>query len=296
MCRRGLISQSIAKPLHSVNLSYVIPVVTGLGIWRLDRTAQGWVWVPVVMAILLAISTVLGTWFSFRAIPNRASAGTMAIMIPLSNIGHTLAGFITLLLFSDEGYAYNALLVWPMSIFFIFVWLPLARHWGSPSGSSLARSFFQTLFSSQALILLGLITGTVLNFMNVPMGPVWILVLKGMVYSSTVLIMFAMGCRLHLGRMWGYQQILKWIYLVKFLIHPLIVIALCLAFGIHGVAAGSLFIAGCASIGVNVISFATLYDLDVDLANAGYLWSTVIFMLIILPLVILALQAPLFNS
>lgn len=293
--RKGRVRPELAKPIHLVNLSLIAPFVYGLGLWRLDRSTPEWYWVPVIMAILLTVSTVAGAWLSFRFVRNHDSAATLALMIPLSNTGHTLAGFITLLLFSDAGYSYNSLLMWPMILFNYLVWLPQARHWGHGRGQSFLHSFGKTILSSQSLIMVGLVAGTWLNFKGLPMSPFWIKMLKIMVYVGTVSTMFALGCRLRLGRTFGYQKTLRWVYLAKFLVHPLIVIVLCLAFGVHGLAAGALFIAGCASTGVNVVAFATLFDLDVDLANAGYLWSTAIFMLLILPLIILAIHAPLFQ-
>ena len=108
--------------------------------------------------------------------------------------------------------------------------------------------------------------------------------------------MFAMGLKLRLRRLGGFHHLLNWVYVAKFVVSPALVVALCLLFHLHGLAAGALFIAAAAPSGVNVVAFSTLYDLDVDLANAGYLWSTFIFMLVVLPFIIWVLQTPFFMS
>ena len=144
-------------------------------------------------------------------------------------------------------------------------------------------------------MLAGLILGTALNLADVPMADIWFTILKITVFLGTILAMFAMGSRMRFSRLGKYHRRLSWIYLVKFAAHPIAMLALCWIFGLTGLPAGVLLIASCMPVGVNVVGFSTIYDLDVDLANAGYLWTTAIFMTVVLPLLILALQAPIFH-
>ena len=293
--RRGLVAERLSKPMHAINLSCVTPLVYGLGVWRLDRSAPGWHWVPVVMTLVLILTTAVAAWASFRFIHRRETAGTFALMIPISNTGHTMAGFLTLLLLSDAGYSFNSILMIPQIAFVSMVWYPLGKHWGHGGHQTFLRTFRQSMLSGQSLQMVGMAVGGALNYARVPMTPFWVIMLKVFVFGGTVLIMFAMGLKLRLRRIGGYQHLLGWIYLAKFLIGPLVMVGLCLAFGIHGLAAGALFIAAAAPSGVNVVSFSTLFDLDVDLANAGYLWSTFFFMLFVLPLIIWILPMPFFR-
>lgn len=293
--RLGIVNERISKRLHATNFACITPVVYGLGTWLLDRSAAGWYWVPLVMTLLLTLTTGVATWVSFRFIAKRQTAGTFALMIPISNTGHTMAGFITLLLLADRGYAFNSLLMIPQIVFVVMVWLPLAMHWGHHGGqSSFARNFRKAIFSWQALQVVGLAVGMTLNYSRVPMPAACRVVMKTFVFAGTALVMFAMGLKLRLGRLGGFHHLLNWVYAAKFVLSPLLVVVLCYFFGLHGLAAGALFIAAAAPSGVNVVAFSTLYDLDVDLANAGYLWSTFIFMLVVLPLIIWVMQWPFF--
>jgi predicted permease len=293
--KRALVREAVSRPLHAFNLACITPLVYGLGTWRLDRSAPGWFWVPVVMTILMALLTAVAAWASFRLIPRRDSAGTFALMIPISNTGHTMAGFLTLLLLGEHGYAYNSLLMLCIIPFVSLVWLPLAAHWGQRGGQAFWRTFVQSIFSAQMFQMVGLGVGLALNFGNVPMAAPWNVALKITVFGGTALIAFAMGLKLRFGRLGGYHRMLSWVYLAKFVVAPAAMVGLCFLFGLHGLAAGALFLAAIAPSGVNVVAFSTLYDLDVDLANAGYLWSTFFFMLFVLPLVIWLLQVPFFR-
>ena len=292
--KRGVVAERAAKPLHTLNLACITPVVYGLGVWRLDRSAPGWWQAPVAMAILLAVITAGAVWSSFHFVRRRETAGACALMLAISNTGHTMAGFLTLLLLSDAGYSFNSLMMIPLISFVSLVWFPLAMHWSRRGEASFFSSFARSMLSGQSLQMVGLTVGMALNYFHAPMSRFWIALLKTMVFGGTALVMFAMGLKLRFTRLGGYQKMLGWVYLSKFLVSPLIAIGLCALLGMHGVAAGALFLAAIAPVGVNSVAFSTLFDLDVDLANAGYLWSTLIFMLGVLPFVIWILHTPFF--
>jgi predicted permease len=293
--QRGWIPDHASKPIFSFNLIFTIPIVNTLGVWGLDRSGANWYFPPIVLGLLLGFSTLVAAVACPRMAADRATVGTLSIMVPLGNMGHTLAGFLTLLLLGEKAYPFNAILMWPVLLFSFMVWLPLARHWGHGAGQSLLTSYRQALWSPFSVTLIGLSLGTALNLSGVPMGPGWHLLLKIMIFMGTILVMFALGSRLRMRRIGQYHSHLKWIYLAKFGLHPAFVVALILAMGLHGLPAAALLISSCMPVGVSVVAFSTIYDLEVDLANAGYLWSTLIFMFLILPLLILALQLPMFQ-
>lgn len=294
MRKAGWMTPRAAKPIYILNLAILAPVIIGVGIWKLDRSGGEWIDVVAAYSVLLVISTVISLIMAPRLFPGRASAGTFAIAVPLSNIGHTMAGFLTLLLLPDRAYPFNAILLAPLSAFMFLVWLPLAHHWGHPSDEGFFKTYWRAVLAPQSLPLVGIIVGLSLNFGGIPIPDAAYTLLKVLVYTATVTTMFAMGSRLHLRKALRSRRHLGWLYSAKFLVHPAIILVLCWLLGIDGLPAGALFIASCMPAGVNVVSFSTIYDLDVDLANAAYLLSTFFFMLIVLPILIALLHLPLF--
>jgi predicted permease len=83
--------------------------------------------------------------------------------------------------------------------------------------------------------------------------------------------------------------------LTKFFMIPILIVLLCYLTGLHGEPAAALFIVSCMPTGVMVPALSIIYNLDIDLANAGYLWTTLIYMIFILPLMMWCLHAPLFR-
>lgn len=293
--KSGWVSGHLSRTLHSFNLIAVTPLIVILGIWRLDRSSGDWIMVPLLLGMMLAVSTGLAFVFGRRVKTHRAAAGTFSLLVPMSNTGHTLAGFLTLLLLGEAAYPYNAICMLPQLFFIFVVWVPLACHWGHDQEGSFGATFRRTLISPLSMPLLGLVFGLGLNFAGPAIPPSLAGLLKILVFVATTTTMFALGLRLHLRRLGDYHAILGWVFAAKFLIHPAVMVGLCLLFGVTGMPAGALFIVSCMPAGVLTVAFSNIYELDVDLANAGYLWSTAFFMFIVLPLMIWALQAPMFQ-
>ncbi|MCL5271294.1 MAG: AEC family transporter [bacterium] len=296
----GLLKDTIAKPLHNINLIAISPLVALLGIWRLDRSGGGWLAVLGIEAAILALTTGLGAWFGRRFILDRARAGTFVLIITISNIGFTLAGFLTILFLSDTAYPYNALCQIPFFLFVFFIWIPLVNHMNHDStAQGKAPAFLPTVLATlrtpQSLGIVGVLAGIGLNYCGVPMRGFWVPVNSALVFGGTVVAMFAIGSRMHFRRLGNYHRLMNWVYLAKFALSPLVAMALCLALGLTGLPAGAIFIISCMPTGIFSVLLSTIYDLDVDLANAGYIWSTLVYMILILPLMILALQAPIFR-
>jgi predicted permease len=296
----GLYGDTIARPLHNLNLILISPLVALLGIWRLDRSGGGWIAVLVIETALLALTTWLGVWFGRRWLRDRAQAGSFMLVIAVSNIGFTLAGFLTILFLSEEAYPYNAIGQVPFFLFVFFVWIPLIsylRH--EPGDGNQAPAFLPTVLATlrtpQSLGIIGVVAGIGLNLSQVPVDPVWVPVNSVLVFAGTALAMFAIGSRLHFRRLGNYLRLMNWVYLAKFAVTPLVAVGLCLALGVSGLPAGAIFIMSAMPTGIYSILLSSIYGIDVDLANAAYMWSTVVFMLLILPLMIWALQAPIFQ-
>ena len=295
MRKLGLIRAARSKGLHTFNLVFIAPVAFALGIWALDRARPDWWWAPLLMTILTGLATALAVWISPRLVPDRAAAGSLMILIPMNNIAYTMAGFLTLLFLPPEAYPYNAILMYPYLLFFFLIWLPLSWHWRHGGGTPLTHAYAAMLLSPFSMTIVGMAAGTALNVWAPPMPAAAFRFLKVAVFVSTTLTMFAIGVRLRFRAIAGWQRLLVWVYLIKFVGQPAVMLALCWIFSVRGLPAAALFIASCMPAGVNAPAIATLNDLDVDLANAGYLWTTLIFMVLVLPFMIAALDLPLFR-
>ena len=293
--RRGHLGVDIARPVHRLTVTCLAPLVFTLGVWKLDRTGSDWWKVPLVYGLMLIGTGVIALTVSPRLFSSRKSIASHILLVAISNIAHTMAGFLTILLIGAAAYPLNAILMLPSCLLIFLVWLPAANHWRQGGEGGFARNYWRLVFSPLSMPLVGIAVGLALNFGGVPMGTTATLLMKILVFATTVLSMFAIGSRLHLRHALGYWLALRWVYLAKFIVHPVLAMSICLVLGIEGPAAGVVLIAAFMPAGVMPIQFATIQDFDVDLANAGFLLSTAVFMGLVLPIMIGLLRLPYFN-
>jgi hypothetical protein len=289
------VGERIARPLHAFNIKALVPGVFLLGIWKLERAGDDWWRVPSVYAAMLVFSGIVAYAISPRLFRRGRSIGTHFLLVTISNIAHTLAGFLTILLIGADAYPLNAILMLPSCLFIFLVWLPLATRWGHDIELSFGLHYRRIVFSSLSLPLVGIAGGLALNFSGAPMAAGWTTLMKVLVFLATALTMFAIGCRLRLRHALRFRRALRWLHVVKFAVHPAIVVAICLLIGLRGTAAGVLLIAATMPSGVMPIQLSSLQKLDVDLANAGFLLTTVFFMVVVLPMLLLLIQLPMFH-
>ena len=296
MHRRGMVPEQLSAQLHRFTLYVMGPLIGGLAIWRLEWGVAGWHWAPLAMLILMVAATVGGWFLAQRLAEERRRIGTLALMIPISNTGFTMAGFMTLLLVGERGFAYNALIVPPYAIFVYLVWFPIGEYWSEGRTRRLARMAWVRMLAINLLPLLGLAAGAELAWRGVPMGEGWVTSMRWLAYIGTAIVMFAIGAKIRLRRLGGpLRPLMLWTYGVKFVVSPAIVLGICLAAGLSGDLAAALLLAAAAPVGVNVPAISTIHNLDIDLANAGYIWSTLVFMVVVVPLIVLALHLPFFR-
>jgi predicted permease len=293
--RREWPVERLAKPIHATCVIGLAPVIYVLGVWGLDRSNDAWWQVPLAYGLLSVVTTVIAGVVSLRMFRDRRAAATHFLSITISNIGYTLAGFLTILLLGQAAFPLNTVLMLPSSVFNFLIWLPLATLMAHGRERSLAREYVRLIFSPVSMPLAGILVGMTLNFYGPPMGAAWKPALNALVFSTTALTMFGIGCRLRARQGLKFRRTTRWLSLIKFVACPAIAVALCWALGLHGMAAGVVLIASAMPSGVMSIQFSTIQDLDVDLANAGFLLTTATFMIVVLPFLILALQAPMFR-
>ena len=194
--RRGLVREAWANPLHAIVLIVLSPIVSALGVWKLDRSGSEWWRIPMVYGLMLAGSGAIAFTLSPRLFRDRRSVGTHLLLVTISNIGHTMAGFLTLLLIGVAAYPYNCILSLPSCMLIYLIWLPAATRGAHGGGPLFGPDYWRLIFSPLSMPLVGVFGGLGLNFAGVPMGRPLEWLMQVLVFLTTALTMFAIGWRL----------------------------------------------------------------------------------------------------
>lgn len=238
------------------------------------------------LGIVLMVSVVLVVLFVnwiFQIEPLQAAA--MFTAGTFSNI-LTFGGLAAFILFGVEGYTLILLLNLLIVPTTYFIGYPLSRQ--IALSQPLRQGFSKTALSASpymAIPFIAFLGGSILNFLHVPQPQVLTSIRSVLIPSNTVLLGVSIGLTLQLGVVRRYIKEIALIFVIKFIVSPLIMIALSLILGLQNQLGGLPFkiaiIASVMPVGFNALIPPAIYGFDLDLANSAWVASMVAFMLIL---------------
>ena len=207
----------------------------------------------------------------------------------LSNQGYTMGGLACYLLFGAAGLGLSRIYVafWPPLL--VFVLFPLANSYSTQlSKKSMGLVILEGIWHVRSLVVVGLGMGIALSLLKVPY-PRWIEtyhLLKILVFVGTFASFGMIGLSLHANHISKYVSLYLSQGFVKFIIAPLVSVAmvLLLGFGAWELPGAVAVIQGFMPTAVSSVLIANLFGLNTRMASALFVVNTVIFLVLILPI------------
>ena len=289
------VSERWAKIIMTAVLVSFEWLVSLLIIWQIPLT-HNLVWLPIIgaltMLIITAISMVL---FSHLKLDHK-SRMTLVLAGGLSNLGYTGGAFVCFALFGTQGLGLANIyfILWIPIVYLVF--FPLLKiHEIRLSGS--AGTFkLGELIDPRMLPIPAAIIALILNLKGVKQ-PDFIAdfhIVDIFVYTASSLSFFAIGLRVNFSRIKNYINLYFPLAAVKFLLTPLVALALVWLLTLTGHDLTSLVkkvvivLSACPSA-VLMVTMSNVFDLDGPLASALWVATTVIFVAIVVPILFFVL-------
>jgi malonate transporter len=265
-----------STPITRSTMAYLQPIPLALMIWGLDPPGWQTSLLPFLAAALMLITWPVA-WLVARLLRLDAPAtGSFIVSAMFSNIGLTYGAFVCYILLGELGAALGLIYCLAFSPMLYSVGFFIGRHYGTEGGRGIGAVIRDTLREPQTRNpLLGLIVGAVLNLAHAPrpelMGTLLDLVIPG----TTAVYLFAIGLSLSLTSVIRETRPCLALAVVKFAISPAIALGLAWLVGLGpGLARPVLqvfFIQSTTPVAIMALIVPQLFDLDLDLANAGWL-------------------------
>lgn len=289
--RQRSISNS-AKWIKLITLGAILPWPILFTFWSIKSIPPGLMVIPFLGVGSLLVGGLSA--FTIIRITGMApeKAGSLFACGMMTNLG-IIGGLIGMLFFGNEGF----LIVQLFTMFEVFTYyligFPMTQQIGE--GDRTGFHFNPKLLLSKPMSLIPLsaiLCGLVLRGFKVPAPEILNNVSSIIVPSVTGLIGFSIGMTLKVSRIRHYRKEAGLIAIIKFLIIPGIIIPVAALLGLPdmlgAVAFKMVIILSFSPVGLIALVPPQLYGLDLDLANSGWLVTTVIHLLIV-PLLILVL-------
>lgn len=278
--------------LQSISIFILLPLAAMLSLWGLPRPEPDLLALPL-LGLLSYISGGALALLGARMLKlDKVQTGSFFCCGSFTNIG-AIGGLVCLLFLGENSIALVALYRLLEEIYYFGVAFPIARGFGHVDKTG------ETFYSRKsgltlAAIVTALLLGICLNFLGVTRPEFCSPLASGCMLAATVFFLFAIGITLRLSRLGAYWKEGLAMSAIKFLGVPLFVIPVAAALG-YGSQEGSMPLRTAAilcsmPVAMTALIPPSLFRLDVDLANACWLFTTAALGLV-LPALTLLLPA-----
>ncbi len=278
----------LRRRLQAVALLYVNPVAFGGAIWALDLGDLRIVALPFVGAFAIFLGGALA-YLAGRALGlGRRQMGVFVTCGGFTNIG-SIGSLVVFFLFGEAAVALMPFYKLFENFIYYGVGFPYARSMsGAGSEDESVGDRLRSVLTDRFVVVAvtGMAAGLGLNLLGFE-RPGFYSALNGVLIplGTLLLLLSSIGMAMRFGRMRGYLRGAGVISLIKFVAVPGSVYLLGSALGLGGVDGGLPLRVSMVLASMPVAFMAmvppTLYDLDVDLANAAWFVTTALLAVVV---------------
>lgn len=285
-----------SRRFNFVTAVILFPGVGLIAVWNLPIEIST-AWALLVIPVVVAVAGYGSIPLSRRLGCVNDQMGVMTVACGQGNLGFTLGGYLcySLLAPANIALAYAVAAVSVMQIVGVLSFFPLLAKWDPAPGNipTPARLIARTLLDVRGLLLYGALTGVLLAAFHVPYPTVIdrLGIKDALLFAGGFTAYFGIGLRLRWSDVTRYLPHHALVAAIRFLGIPLLTYGLILAIEallgpLDPVARKVMIIESFMPAALITVLWASLFDMDVRLANAVWLVNTVLFLVIPMPLLI----------
>ncbi len=270
----------------------LIPLSAMLSLWGLPSPDARLLALPALGVAAWICGGVLALLLSRLMGLDRRQAGSMFCCGTFTNIG-AVGSLVSVMLFGEQTIAIAALYRLCEEIYYFGIAMPVARWHGQEENGKAhfsLRDFRLEPVLKVILCALGL--GITLNLAGVPRPALFGTLSSGAMILGTICFLLSIGMSLRLSRMTCYVRQSAAISLIKFVGCPLVIVALAMLCGLgsidNGLPLKVVAILASMPVAMNALIPPSLFDLDLDLANACWVFTT-LALIVVLPILVFVL-------
>lgn len=287
--RHGWWTERFTHRLMMGDLLVVLPILIALSVWTLSLSWE-MLWLPVMGVVMQLVPWGVGYWRAGQRFTDPLEKGAYLLSCMFSNRG--VVGILTVfVLYGEQGYALGILVMFLARPMLHLVGFPLSEYYAQKSRTQQEQQklrWLPLLFNLKQVPTLGIFVGLALNLSGMSRPVVWGGAFDVLVHVMAWGFVLPLGYGLDMGQMRGFWRRLGDLLAIKFLITPLVVWLLVLALPLDPMARNCLVILSFSPTAINAVIAAKLHGLNTHLAMAAFILTTLVYMLVLLPLFLLA--------
>ena len=291
--QRHLVPEENINKLIKFNVVFVYTLLSLLSFWVLPLS-WSLLLVPFFGFLLVLLPGAIGYGLFARRIPNLLDRGAYIASAMLANLG-TLGGVCAFILYNEEGFAYSQLIGTCQNVMLCLIVFPMAqyhylKHTASVRKTSRLHAFREMFLSVNQMSIIGMIIGMLLNAGGIArpaaLGPIF----QSLVHIAAWIAMLPVGFLIDFKQVRHYEQKVRSLSLLRFVITPLIFVLLTRLLVDDPVLRGTLLILAFCPTAINAVLASKIYHLSVDLAVSSFVITTAAFLFLFFPLLFFLLK------
>ena len=277
-------TESLSKKLISMNLIFIEPPVVLWSIWGLDLYSDLF-FLPVAGVAIVLTGIALGYIYTYIAGLRDRKRRVFHISSALANHGFTMGGFICYLFLGERGLGGAFIFIaYFMPFLFLFVF-PYAGLVTGKQGTG-KKSIRGFIFNLRNMPFYAVIAALLLQYFGVKRPEMYFPVPVFFMVSIPVYY-FTLGMSFRVGNLRGMMREHVSLALIKFLIIPFIVSVVLFLIDLDRTVEIIIFIQSFMPAAIYSVISSILFDLDSEFASGLFVINTLIFFIVVLPLIML---------
>jgi len=279
--------------LMTLQMRLFFPLGSFLAIWNLHLTPQ-LIWLPISGILMHLIPYFIGYARLKKYNFDYRSKGSYLLVMLISNSA-MLGSMTSYFILGETSYAYTALIL-SLTAFMVngIGFTTAARCQALAEGTDVSsgsiKGVLKGLISWNQMALYATIVGLLLNFLHVPRPPVASDIISVNIHISMWSVIIPIGASLSFAGVKKYRYITPDVSIVKFIIVPAILILLSLIFINDEMALKTIFLIAASPAPMVAVMLSKIYKLNVDLAMSPFIYTTVIYLALMVPIFILVMR------
>ena len=275
--------------MQKIAMFGLIPVSAMLSLWGLPSPDPRLLALPALGLAAWAAGGALALLFSRWMGLGRAQTGSMYCCGTFTNIG-AVGCLVAVMYFGEKAIAMASLYRLCEEMFYFAVALPISRRFSVAPGQAPSGRFRLDPVLIAILMALGL--GLALNLAGVSRPAIFGTLSAAAMTTGTVFFLLSIGMGLRLSRMASYVRESAAVSIIKFLLVPVLITSLAMLAGLGNVDGGVplkvVAILSAMPVAMNALIPPSLFELDLDLANACWVFTT-LELVVVLPVLVIIL-------
>ncbi len=285
----------LRKLLQKVALLFLNPVAIVGAIWVVSIKNVGLIALPFVglFALLTGGALALGVARILRLAPKKT--GALYGCGSFTNIG-SIGALICFVFIGETGFALVPIYKIFEELSYYAIGFPIAKYYSSSTHTEKVSDHLKNLARDPFILvaLSSIVLGGILNLSGVPRPGLYRTVISVFVPLATIMLLSSIGLAMKFRRVRDYLPECVSVSVIKFALVPVLATSLAYLLGFGKIEGGLplqvVIILSSMPVAFNALIPPSIYDLDLDLANSCWFFTTAMLVIVLPALVFIINQ------